>query len=112
MDLPGTPAPPAHAGLVSSPPDVLIEVVSPRPRDARRDRIEKMNEYAEFGVRWYWLLDPQLRAFEIYQLDDGIYRRVLGAIEGQISVPGCEGLTLDLDALFAEIDRFDSESAE
>lgn len=43
--------PPAR-GLIRLPPDLAIEVLSPSPRDARRDRIEKMVEYAAFGVRY------------------------------------------------------------
>ncbi len=104
--LPGG-KPPPRRGAVRRPPDVMIEVVSPRPRDARRDRVEKMNEYAAFGVRWYWLLDPRTRTFEIYELGaDGRYVVALEAVEGRVeTVPGCEGLIVDLDALWTELDR-------
>jgi Uma2 family endonuclease len=106
--LPGSPRPPAR-GLIRVPPDIAVEIVSPRPRDGRRDRVEKTADYAVFGIRWYWLLDPQLRSLEILELDaQGRYLHVLGASAGTLqNIPGCEGLTLDLDALWAEIDKLE-----
>lgn len=103
--LPGTPAPPRRGPLVD-PPDILVELVSPSPRDERRDRVEKMSEYAKFGVRYYWLVDPALGAFEIFELAPTGYTRVVAATQGRIeSVPGCAGLVLDVDALWTELAR-------
>lgn len=106
--LPGSRRPPGR-GLIRVPPDVAIEIVSARPRDGRRDRVEKMDDYAAFGVRYYWILDPALRSLEIFELGtDGRYARALGASSGTLEdVPGCPGLAVDLDALWAQVDELE-----
>lgn len=100
--------PPAR-GLVTVPPDIMIEVVSPRPSDARRDRIDKTADYAAFGVAYYWIVDPSARTLEIFELGaDGRYAQALGAADGVVTaVPGCEELSIDLDALWRVIDQLD-----
>lgn len=111
--LEGTARPPAR-GAARTPPSIAVEVVSPTPSDARRDRIEKLGEYAEFGVRWYWIVDPELRSLEILELDDvGRYVHVVNVTSGLVrAVPGCPGLQLDVDALWRELDEVVAEASE
>ena len=91
------------------PPDIVVEVISPSPRDERRDRIEKMDEYAAFGVAWYWIIDPRLLSLEIFELTSGRYARAARATEGRLeTVPGCPGLQLDLDEIWSEIARLEA----
>jgi Uma2 family endonuclease len=104
---------PPRTSPLDVPPDIMVEVISPTPRDARRDRLDKLEEYAAFGVRWYWLVDLQLRTLEVYELGEkGLYTRALGATDGPVAIPGCEGLTLDLDALWGEVDRLEAPEPE
>lgn len=104
---PETRRPPAR-GVVRVPPDIVVEVVSSSPRDERRDRIEKMDEYAAFGVPWYWIVDPSLQSLEIFELIDGRYARAARATERRLEVvPGCTGLQLDLETIWSRIARLD-----
>jgi Uma2 family endonuclease len=83
------------------------------PSNERRDRVEKMGEYAAFGVRYYWLVDPAPGSVEIFERTPvGHYQKLVGVVSGHIeAVPGCEGLTLDVDALLAELARLGDEDA-
>lgn len=104
-------AKPPRRGLIHIPPDIVVEVVSPTPRDVRRDRVEKLADYATFGVGQYWLLDPETRTFELLSLgEDGRYVHALAATGGKLEeIPRCPGLVIDLDALWAELDELDVE---
>ncbi len=97
---------PAPRGLVKAPPSIAVEVVSETLRDQRRDRIDKLVEYAGAGIRWYWLVDPELRSFEVLELGpDGRYVHCVAVTAGVLeSIPGCEGLRIDVTGLWAEVD--------
>src|SRR5262249_33043045 len=87
--LPGHPRPGGDERVISLPPDIAVEVITPTPRDERRDRIEKAREYARFGVRWYWLVNPAVRTIEILARDSkGRYTHLVGASDGRLKVPG------------------------
>lgn len=94
----------AHVTL----PWVVVEVLSGRAQDAALDRGEKLETYESIGVPWCWFVDPHERLFEVYSLRDGRYTWANGATEGRVHVPGAQGLVLDLDALWSDLDRSSS----
>jgi Uma2 family endonuclease len=98
--------PAAADRLITAAPYLVVEVTSPRPRDARRDRVDKLGDYARAGIRYYWILDPQLRSLEVFELGrGGRYTVALTVAGGRTRIPGCPGLVVDLDALWREVDE-------
>jgi Uma2 family endonuclease len=70
-----------------------------------------MEEYARFGIRFYWLIDPQQRTVDIYEHGPDVgYVRQVQAANGTIQdVPGCSGLTLDVEAMWRHIDALEGQ---
>lgn len=58
-----------HPNGVFGVPDLVVEVLS--PSTARRDRGIKMETYARFGIKEYWLILPLERMVEVYLLQGG-----------------------------------------
>lgn len=109
----GRPLPMRGTSLTRMAPDIVVEVITATPRDQRRDRVDKKADYASLGVGQYWLVDPEARTLEVLVLDDdGRFVEVLAAAEGSHPVPGCEGLELELDALWGELERWAEAQAE
>ena len=51
--------------------DLVMEVVSNDDRE--RDYVQKRADYAEGGIREYWIVDPAIRQIFVLQLVDGHY---------------------------------------
>lgn len=51
---------------IKGAPDFVIEVLS--PSTAQRDILKKKRIYAEYGVKEYWIADPQEKRVELYIL--------------------------------------------
>jgi len=98
---------PPGEGLVRKPPYIAVEIVSRTARDRRRDRVEKHEEYARFGIRWYWIIDPRPRTVEIFALGTDLrYASAFSESTGRHDdIPGFPGLSLDLDDLWAQVAR-------
>lgn len=79
-----------------TPPDWVCEVVS--PGSVRRDRIKKTRIYAEFGVQWYWLVDPLQQIVEVLHRKDGQWIMVdnWGGDDAEAKIPPFDAVAMDL----------------
>jgi len=60
---------------ISGAPDLVVEILSPATEE--RDRGIKLQLYCRYGVREYWLVDPEERTVEVLALSPEGYQ-VLG----------------------------------
>jgi Uma2 family endonuclease len=76
-------------------PDLLVEIVS--SSSVRRDRYDKKELYARFGVKEYWIGDPANKTVEILTLTEGRYE-LHGCVEekGKLASLVLAGLEFDL----------------
>jgi Uma2 family endonuclease len=59
-------------GYIHSAPQLVVEVLS--PSNTRREREEKLGDYAALGVPEVWVVSPEARTVEILYLESGYLR--------------------------------------
>jgi Uma2 family endonuclease len=81
--------------------DLVVEIISPESR--ARDRGEKFYEYEEAGVREYWLIDPERKQAEFYELgENGVYRTALAGTQGVYHSRVLHGFWLQVEWLWQQ----------
>jgi Uma2 family endonuclease len=82
-------------------PDLVIEIVSPGRENRRRDRDLKRRLYGKYGVREYWIVDPDDRSVAVYELDDATLELVnVFKDESEIQSTVLPNLSLTTSAIF------------
>jgi Uma2 family endonuclease len=83
------------------PADIAIEIIS--AESLARDRGTKFAEYEEGGVREYWLIDPERKQAEFYELgDDHRYHPILIGAQGTFRSNVLDGFYLNVEWLWQE----------
>ena len=91
----------ASGGHVMGAPELMIEIVSPGKENSRRDRIVKRQTYAKFGVREYWVVDPQSRSIEVYRLQEQSLELVAKLTDGDHLISSVlPGFTCEVSSIF------------
>ena len=86
-------------GFIFGVPDLLVEILS--DSTGRRDKIIKKKQYEHFGVKEYWLADPQYRTVDQFVLREGRYELAATLSESDTLVSATVPcLTIDLSVIF------------
>jgi Uma2 family endonuclease len=68
---------------MEGPPDLAVEVIS--PSSVEIDREDKFQQYRDAGVRYYWIIDPQLKTIDAWELVGSEYIQI-GHAEGNATI--------------------------
>ena len=77
---------------IEGPPTLVVEILS--PSTTRIDRVRKRELYAQYGIPYYWVVDPVAGTLERYGLSEGLYA-LLARASGTdpVALPPFPGLT-------------------
>ena len=84
---------------IEGAPTLVVEVLS--PSTAHLDRGRKMTLYAEHGVPYYWIADPESRSVEAYMLTGSAYA-LAGRVTSELAaLPPFSDLMVDPAAIWS-----------
>lgn len=84
---------------INGPVDLAAEVIS--LGDRNRDRIEKRDLYEQYGIKEYWLIDPEAQTVEVLHLESGRYQLLMRSKPGETAASKLlPGFDVPITALF------------
>ena len=92
---------------VRGAPDLAVEILSPGTRTT--DEIKKRNLYERFGVREYWVVDPELDKIKVYRRVEDAFARVAELTvthEDVLTTPLLPDFSVSLVDVFSSPSRF------
>jgi Uma2 family endonuclease len=82
-------------------PDIVFEVLS--PSTAQFDLFKKYQLYQRYGVKEYWIVNPESRTVTVHTLQNGKYASVESYTEADtVPVKILDGLFINLAEVFSE----------
>lgn len=88
-------------GGVHGAPDLVIEILS--PATAGRDRVVKRKLYGKYGVREYWIVDPDAKSIEVLlPQHSGLETWRVFPCGSALTSPLLDGLHLPVDQVMPE----------
>ncbi len=87
-------------GLYWSPPDLVIEILS--PSENKRRKQEKLDDYASIGVPEAWIVSPEAQSVEVRLLRDGRLTVERIVIDGEIQPTRFTGVSIPVAEIWPE----------
>jgi len=95
-----------HASIITEKhimgvPDLVVEIISTGSR--KTDEIIKRRLYEQFGVKEYWIIDPELESVKVYRMQEVGFVRVAelsAENEGALATPLLPELIIPLSDIF------------
>ncbi len=85
---------------IQGAPDLMVEILSPGTEE--RDRGYKKVLYSRYGVREYWIVDPDQAVVEVYRHEAGGLKLAQTLLEtDRLSTPLLGNSAIDLTEVFA-----------
>ena len=81
-------------------PDMVIEILS--PSTSNHDRITKFNKYREYGVREYWIIDPDSSSLAVHILKGKDFVTQAYSSESAVPVYILDDCVIDLSKVFVD----------
>jgi Uma2 family endonuclease len=85
---------------LSQIPAICIEVISPNSHE--RDTSDKKDDYQQWGVSEYWLIDPLTSSATFYRLQDGVYTPASLDTQDNFQTPLLPKLKIHVPTLWQE----------
>ena len=86
---------------IQGAPDLVVEILSSSSR--KTDEVIKRKLYEQYGVREYWIVDPELEMVKIYRMTEKGYSRMAelsSASNEVLTTPLLSGMEIKLTEIF------------
>ena len=92
------------------PPTLVMEVVSEGSEAHERDYVTKREEYLAFGIREYWIIDPEARCVTVLVRDGDAWVEHRFREEQQANSSILPGLAIRVSDLWAQVEYEDDKN--
>jgi Uma2 family endonuclease len=85
-------------GYIHSPPELVVEVLS--PANTRAERTDKLKDYESGGVPEVWVVSPEARTVEVLLLQQGQLTTTAILREGQLKPARFSEASVDIESIW------------